>query len=312
MYFIKHLLSTAGLLDDHADTYSIACVSTSRPIYLVFNINSDYPAYVVRKLDDAHAFHSNHIHSELYSLVGNLVPEPVGIYEHASEKYDVQRGVKGAPWFQVKSKIRSEDERKLLETRMWQTLTNFHAAIRAKEKIENKTNKLKPHEELRKAFLEYQSTGETENTELEKLVELAINDLSQMPNCSSIPQHGDFCLNNLIIDTGHITVIDFEDFAITAMPMYDHFTLALSLPSCGPSPFSAAQVITNRNLVNNAQIIDIPENTIKWHFLHHLLLRLGPWSTGVKRKSYRIWLIKVLESFLFNQKYEKNDLTNEL
>jgi len=306
MLFIKQLLSTAGLLDGQAGEYSIACVSTSRPIYLVFNKKPSYPEYVVRRLDDTHAFHSNRVHNELYRLVGNLVPEPVGIYEHAGEKYDVQRGVKGAPWFQVKSKIRSEVERKHLETRMWQTLTSFHAAIRAEGKSEPKANDLQPHEELRKAFLEYQSTVETENTRLTKLVELAINDLSQMPNCPSISQHGDFCLNNLIIDTDHITVIDFEDFAIAAMPMYDHFTLALSLPSCGPEPADAANIYNQSNIISAASILAIPGAAVKWHFLHHLLLRLGPWSTGEKRKLYRSWLTQVLDSYLADQEKSFN------
>lgn len=306
MLFIKQLLSTAGLLDGQATEYSIACVSTSRPIYLVFNKKSDYPTYVVRKLDDTHAFHSNRIHNELYHLVGNLVPEPFGVFENAEEKYDVQRGVKGVPWFQVKSKIRSVDERKHLEKRVWQTLTSFHAAIRTQGKSESQANKLQPHEELRKAFLEYQPAVETENTELEKLAEYAINDLSQMPNCTSMPQHGDFCLNNLIIGIDHITVIDFEDFAITAMPLYDYFTLALSLPSCSSEPVDAANIYNQSNTLNAASTLGIPKAAVKWHFLHHLLLRLGPWSTGEKRKTYRSWLTQVLDCFLDDQKKSIN------
>ncbi len=300
MLFIKQLLSTAGLLDGKAGEYSIACVSTSRPIYLVFNKKSDYPAYVVRKLDDTHAFHSNRIHNELYRLVGNLVPEPVGIYEQAGQKYDVQRGVKGAPWFQIKSKIRSEEERKQLETRMWQTLTNFQAAIRAegKSKNERKANKLEPHEELHGAFLHYQTTIEAENTGLRKLVELAISGLSQMPGCPSIPQHGDFCLNNMIIDSNHITVIDFEDFAITYMPMYDYFTLALSLPSCSTKPADAAGVFNQYSLIETAHNFGILETDVKWHFFHHLLLRLGHWSNDEKRSAYRTWLSQVLDCFI--------------
>ena len=304
MLFIKRLLSAAGLVNDQQVDHSIACISTTRPIYLVFGHGSDYPAYVIRKMNDNHAFHTHRVHNHLYQLAGNQVPEPIGVYEYAGEKYDVQRGVKGAPWFQIKSKIRTEDARVSLEKRLWQTLTDFHYAIAGDGA--HKTSDLQPHEELRQAYSEYKNTEQTVNVELEKIVKFAISNLSQMPGCSAIPQHGDFCLNNLIIDTNHITVIDFEDFFITTMPMYDHFTLALSLPSCEPEPASAAKICNQDSIINMAGILGISRTAIKWHFLHHLLLRLGPWSVGDKRKPYRTWLIQVLECFLADEGNVRN------
>ena len=129
MFFIKQLLSETDLLDGQSAAHSIACISTSRPIYLVFDQESDYPIYVIRKLDDLSSLHSQKIHGRLYRLAGNLVPEPVGVYEHAGEIYDIQRGVKGAPWFQLKSKVRTEEARIYLENRMWETLRNFQTTI---------------------------------------------------------------------------------------------------------------------------------------------------------------------------------------
>src|SRR5690554_1320021 len=146
MLFIKQLLSTAGLLNRQAGEYSIACVSTSRPIYLVFNKKPDYPEYVVRRLDDTHAIHCNRVHNELYCLVGNLVPEPIGIYEHAGDKYDVQRGVKGAPWFQIQSRIRTAEARATLERKAWQTLNNFQTIV--SDKYKQEIDQIQPHKEL--------------------------------------------------------------------------------------------------------------------------------------------------------------------
>ncbi len=296
MFIIKQLLSTTKLLFGQSAECSIACISTSRPIYLVFDQELDYPIYVIRKINNTHTLHSCNIDHQLYQFAGNLVPEPVGIYEYAGEKYDVQRGVKGTPWFQLKSRIRTAEAQRLLEKRMWETLRNFQIAVYpagAKE-----ANNLHPHEELQKACSAYRSTGETLNASLEKIIGEAIDELSTEPDSPAIPQHGDFCLNNLIVDTDHITVIDFEDFSITSMPLYDHFTLALSLPSCGDEPANAAKVFNLFAIVAAAQILGIPENVIRWHFLHHLLLRLGPWSTGEKRKPYRAWLKDVLGCFL--------------
>lgn len=296
MLFIKNLLFEAKLLGDQSSAHSIACISTSRPIYLVFDQNSGYPIYVIRKIADAATLHSHKIHNQLYQLAGNLVPEPVGVYEYAGEKYDIQRGVNGSPWFQLKSIVRTAEAKAHLEKRMWQALRDFQAAIYSGNS--SATNNVEPSEELRKASIDYQDTGVIMSTELKKLIDDAISDLSQTPRCPSIPQHGDFCLNNLIIDTNQVTVIDFEDFSITNMPMYDHFTLALSLPSFSGESASAINVCGQEVIVSTAGTLNIPEKFIKWHFLHHLLLRLGNWSMGEKRKPYRAWLIQTLNYFI--------------
>ncbi|WP_100640495.1 phosphotransferase [Marinobacter salexigens] len=296
MLFINQFLSAAGLTEDKLTNPSIACISTTRPIYMVFGDESDHPAYVIRKLNDDHDVHSQQVHNRLYQLAGNQVPEPVGVYEYAGAKYDVQRGVSGAPWFQIKSKVRTAKARTHLEKNLWNSLTDFHSAIGTD--AAHKSNNLQPHDELLQAYALYLDTEHTVDDKLGKLVGLAVSELSEIPSCPSIPQHGDFCLNNLIIDTSHITVIDFEDFEITAMPLYDYFTLALSLPSCSEDPSQAIHVLNEPQIVTTAQSLGIASNTIRWHFLHHILLRLGPWSTGEKRAGYREWLKKILESFI--------------
>jgi len=113
--------------------------------------------------------------------------------------------------------------------------------------------------------------------EVEELSGKAIHDHSKIDNCYSIPQQGDFCLNNSIIDSAHITVIAFEDYSITAMSMYDHFTLALLLPLLGDNPLNVSEIFKHPPpLINAAENLRISPEVIKWHFLHHLPLRLGP------------------------------------
>jgi len=300
MLFIKGLLPALGLPNNSQNDYSVACISTTRPIYLVFGDEYDHPTYVIRKLTEDQDFKAHNVHKYLYQLVDNQVPKPAGLYEFAGNQYDVQHGVKGAPWFQIKSRIRTEDERTRLEDKCWRTLADFHSAIAADSL--SKPKELSPHEELLKVYAQYQSTEQIINIELEELVGLAARELSKMPNCTSIPQHGDFCLNNLVIDTAHITVIDFEDFAITTMPLYDQFTLALSLPSCSQEPQLATKVMSLGQIEDSAEVHGIPIKNIRWHFLHHILLRLGPWSIGEKRKQYRLWLQQVLDQFVFEHK----------
>lgn len=298
MLFIKQLIIATGYSENPLSELSMACISTSRPIYLVFNDKHDHPTFVIRELSSHREFQAHQVHCYLYHLVGSLVPRPLGLCNYAGHTYDIQQGVKGSPWFQIKSKFCTEDSRARLERRLWQTLSDFQSAITADSA--NETS-LRPHEELRQVFEQHKETEQQSDTELDTLVEFAINQLSTMPNCRPSSQHGDFCLNNVIIDKSHVTVIDFEDFAITKMPLYDHFTLALSLPSCSPEAHKAVEVISTVQIIDAAKKLGIPLGAIKWHFLHHILLRLGPWSTGEKRSRYRAWLKQLLRHFIENQ-----------
>lgn len=293
MLFIKRLLSTTNLVENPRKNYSIACISTSRPVYLVFGAEPDCPKYVIRKLTNDHERQAHRTHVYLYSLVGNLVPKPIGICEYLGDKYDIQEGVKGIPWFQIKSKYGSENALCDIELRLWCTLKNFQSSVDSESSI---NTSFQPHEELSKVYGQYKTIEKEVNPDLEKLVETATEELSKMSSCAQISQHGDFCLNNVIVDTSHITVIDFEDFGITKMPLYDHFTLALSL-SNSPDPEQAVKVLTEARVVEAAAQLGIPRIAIRWHFLHHILLRLGPWSAGEKRVQYRAWLKQVLDNY---------------
>lgn len=296
LFFIESLLSEAGLLGETVAGYSTACINTSRPIYLVFGNSSDHPLYVIRKITGTQGLVSSRIDRKMYELIGNLVPEPLGFYELAGESYDVQKGVKGSPWFQLRSKVRSDKARAQIEKRMWQSLNDFQKAICPLGR--NCEDSLQPRFELLEAFSGYQNVGGRITEDLLAVIENAVADLSHTPKCPAIPQHGDFCLNNLIIDTNHITVIDFEDFSITHMPMYDAFTLGLTLPSFGHNPENAANVIKQPAVIAAAQELGIPVAVLRWHFLHHLLLRLGPWSAGENRSRYRDWLNRALQNFI--------------
>jgi hypothetical protein len=299
MITIKKMLSTTGLLQGRDTVYSIACISTSRPIYLIFDETDDYPLYAVRRVIDANGFRACKLSAMLYQFAGNLVPEPIGVYEHAGENFDVQRGIRGFPWFQLKAKIHTDHEQELLEDRIWETLRSFQTAIQSM--ILGQTVASRPAVELRNASKMYIDTGEILTKNLEYVLTRALNNFSEETSCAFLPQHGDFCINNLIIDKNHITVIDFEDFSITEMPMYDHFTLALSLPSYGSNPRKAANVFRHGTIISEAHLLGIKENAVRWHFLHHLLLRLGPWSDVEKRQNHRNWLKRVLEYFLEEQ-----------
>ncbi|WP_144821942.1 phosphotransferase [Marinobacter piscensis] len=299
MLFVKHLLDSSGLENELLTKPSVACINTTRPIYLVFGHNQHQPLLIIRKVNGADEVKASQVDRYMHQIAGDLVPTPLGVYKLNGETYDIQRGVGGYPWFQLKSKVRTHKARVSIENRMWQSLYDFHAAVRRAQA--NSEVRVVPHIELQKSIAAYESAGERSPQKLRSIADRAFKELLYTPTCLSIPQHGDFCLNNLIIDKCHITVIDFEDFEITRMPLYDAFTLTLTLPSFDNSVSNAAQAFTHPKIISIVKHYGVAEATIRWHFFHHLLLRLGPWSAGGKRTRYRAWLNKVLDEFIDQQ-----------
>ena len=295
MLVIRRMVQEHDFFSRISSNFSLLCINTSRPVYLVFGCCSEFPDYVIRRFDENKLIPSYFLEKKIFDAVGNLIAEPLCIIRASGSRYEIQRGVKGLPWFQLRNKIRNSSERILVERRIWATLKKLHLAIG--NNLDKGISKILPCEELATVFSKYTAIEGVVADRLVRTVERATEELREASHaCNSIQQHGDFCINNLIIDWGHITVIDLEDFGITSMPLYDYFTLALTLPSFDPKPSNAAQVFTHSKIVEAANELKVPESAIKWHFLHHILLRLGAWSSS--RKSYRVWLEKVLDNFL--------------
>ena len=128
-------------------------------------------------------------------------------------------------------------------------------------------------------------------------VELYSRSLDAIGKISVHSQHGDFCLNNLIIEEDKIHIIDFEDFGITSMPLHDQFTLALSFYQLSPGDFSANLSCEIKTFASSTlKKYNWDESILSGLFMHHLLLRLSSWSRH--RKQYRRWLLEVMNNFI--------------
>ena len=65
------------------------------------------------------------------------------------------------------------------------------------------------------------NNGKTLTNEMENIFRQArnLNDLS----IPKIPQHGDFCACNILMDKEHVQVIDWENYTLTYLPLFDLF-----------------------------------------------------------------------------------------
>src|SRR5690606_13326326 len=104
-------------------------------------------------------------------------------------------------------------------------------------------------------------------------------------------QHGDFCLNNLLIGD-QPSIIDFDEFGGTSMPLNDWIGLDLSLRELSSRPdrreaHSIGSCITHAELRSDAFIPGI--------LVHYLLWRINQAHAHVTREHARRALIAKVE-----------------
>ncbi|MBL4898790.1 MAG: hypothetical protein COA42_22065, partial [Alteromonadaceae bacterium] len=204
----------------------VLCISTSNPVYLVFCESEASPSIVVRVsgLIDIEKTHT--IMEQLYGQVGDLIPMPIALTKIDAGMASIQKGVGGAPWFELASNYTERDQWEELRTRAIDALSRLHEGS---FQIQRWQTICEPGNELRRCFDSCIESGTDLSNEVIKLVEVLADRLDSLGRISVYPQHGDYCLNNLIIDLNDLHVIDFEDFGLTSMPFHDEFTLALSM-----------------------------------------------------------------------------------
>ncbi len=283
--------SLPELCGDHV--LSFVCLSTSNPVYLVFFEKSYSPELVVRFSRSEDICHAHKITEQLYKILGDLIPEPLALIKSNDQNISIQKGVQGTPWFQLAEKYCLIDQRQIIHVRAIAALNQFQRAVALSP---GWVKVIRPYDELRQSYRQCVAAGTILPVGTEILVERFCQSLEELGEISSFPQHGDFCLNNLIIGDTKMHVIDFEDFGITLMPFFDQFTLALSFYQLASKAVPVTLNSVIRDCLSEAFFrSEIDVSFLPGLFMYHLLLRLGAWSQN--RLEYRRWLLVILEDF---------------
>jgi len=272
---------------------SIICLASSNPVYLVFFENRQAPVFVVRYSKSKNICDTHEVTRRLYKILGDMTPEPLALVENNGQNISIQRGLDGHPWFQLIDKYSSASQRQALYVRAIETLNQFHLAVSSSSEM---VKTVHPGNELRRSYQECIEIDVDLPASTQKLVEKFSKPLDQLGEISWFFQHGDFCLNNLIINDVKMHIIDFEDFGVTSMPLFDQFTLALSFYQVmrRKAPVKLSNVM--KECLGEAVFrSELDVSCLPGLFLHHLLLRLGSWSQN--RIEYRHWLLAILEDF---------------
>lgn len=274
-------------------TLSIVCLATSNPVFLIFFDDSKIPELVVRISESESIRQAHQTTEKLYKLLVDLIPEPLILVKEEGKNIAIQKGVKGDPWFRLADKFKYPTQREKIRTRAIKSLNRLHHEVSLSP---GWVSSIKPGNELRRTYKHCIDSGTNLPAGIDKMVTYLSENLDKLGGIISFPQHGDFCLNNLIIDEKEIHIIDFEDFGKTSMPFHDNFTLALSLYQLTPQPTNNALSGEIYTCINDTPLqTTFKSSDLQGFFLNHLLFRLGEWSQN--RIEYRQWLLSILVSF---------------
>jgi aminoglycoside phosphotransferase (APT) family kinase protein len=102
---------------------------------------------------------------------------------------------------------------------------------------------------------------------------------------TAVAQHGDFSLNNLMVASDGMAVIDFEEFALTWMPLHDAIGLGLSfsMSQDGRCPISVRDCV-ERCIGGPRAVAAFDPGVLRALLLHHLLWRINQ-SHGVPARA---------------------------
>lgn len=297
MIFVENIVKEFISKGDHDTALSTVCISTSNPVYLVFEEGNEYPSVVLRFANSDDVCETHKVMELLSPHVGDLIPKPLSIIDVlGGQKVCIQEGAKGMPWFQIASRFSTEAQWNELRVRALSALNQLQVGVSL---VDGWKASLYPGDELRSCLRQCLDSGTSLSGVTIGLIDKLSCELDAVGSVDVYPQHGDFCLNNLLVGAESMHVIDFEDFSMTAMPLFDEVSLALSIYShTGEGGWGRLREELCRCTEVGMSRFNNESNVLFGFFAYHLLVRLGKWSQGGQRNQFREWLLVVLDEFV--------------
>ena len=262
---------------------SVALVCTTRPKYLVFNKQARQPACVVEFGPAERLVRVDGILSELHPRFPGGIARPLCCTSWRNGTYvQIQEGLAGMPWFRLSDGLASPADWRAMLDRAVAAMLRLHGATRDVPAWSGRV--LAGVELRRQARLCNRDDSALSDRVRERILTWSheLDAAGPMPSCW---QHGDFSLNNLLVAEETVSVIDFDEFGGTLVPLHDAFGLALSVPlsqngSCPLSPADAvAQCVESARQDEAVHPAHLPGL-----LMHHLLWRINQ-CDGLDRRA---------------------------
>jgi hypothetical protein len=214
--------------DETARSLRVAFLKTTEPTFLVFAAQQPHPLFVV-KVGDADTLKARSaLAARLYELLPDAIARPVGVFPLDRQRaLLVQNGLAGVPWFRLGERYTTSADWSALRTRAIDMLREFHAAVRTQPEWLTDARSLDA--ELRAMAGRLKNELAPLGDGVHTLLSSASAELAALGPLRGAWQHGDFVLNNLLIDDHRLRVIDLDDFGKWHAPFIDAFALARSV-----------------------------------------------------------------------------------
>ena len=156
-----------------------------------------------------------------------------------------------------------------LNQRLASTLVQFHQTL---NKVPRWQFKIKPSEGLSEVCASYKKLGITIPENFNQITAELSHNLESLGEIPVFWQHGDFCVNNMLIDKNVIGIVDFEHFGRVRMPFHDEFRAVDSLHRFAPRKAPRLWWDTLLGLVDRSVYRErIENNHLPGLYLHSLL-----------------------------------------
>ena len=275
---------------------SVACVCTTQSKFLVFDRNADRPACVVEIGERDRLMRLESVLQQLHPALPGIVPRSLACAPWRDGRYvHIQEGLAGVPWFRVADTCRSADDWRHLLRRAVGMMFRLHSAVASVPAWNSRVN---VPAELRRQLETFERDGAID-VRLRGAVLRAGEIFDRAGTIPAVWQHGDFSLNNLLVSATSVSVIDFDEFGSTLVPLHDAFGLAISmhLSQHGRFPLSYEESvdIAVGPSVSNGLIL---REQLPSLLLHHLLKRVNACADSPRRANLRTALLGLLETLL--------------
>jgi len=277
---------------------SVVRIETTRPVFLVFGSDPSQPAYVAHigprePLERLHA-----ILSRLHGIVPDLVPASLAAVDWGTGQFlHVQTGLPGTPWFRLRERLRTDGDWAQFEARAMRILDRLHAAI-----LEVPEWRCRVHvsAELNAQIAQLVARDPEIGRGLIQPLSKEMEKLAALGSVESVWQHGDFCLNNLLVGDASLGIIDFEEFGETAVPLHDEISLGLSLHEFSSRADDWDHAWRHVRRCAEPTVLANPalSSYMDGLFVHHLVWRINRASERPTRAVIRARLVAMLRAFI--------------
>ena len=254
---------------------SVVQIQTTRRLYLVFGIGVDRPEWVVQFGAKSELSHVDDALRHLFPMIPDMVAESIALHQVEGDLWvHVQRGLSGQSWLRFSTEMHTATDWLSLRERATIALARFQKAVGT---VQEWSCGLALDQELERELVWYSDRNDPDRKVIVR-AEAGVRALSSLGTVRCQWQHGDYCLNNLLISTTGLALIDFEEFGQTSMPLHDEFSLAFSI-----NDFLEVQGISNAPTLADLLHECFDSGRRRWNFnstvlegllWHHLLWRL--------------------------------------